>query len=304
MKKLTTLVVLAMLALMALSTGVLLASHTSPDTLVVNDDATGNVKEPAPCDRPPTSNGGLHTTIGAAVAHAGTGDLILVCPGTYRENVVINVVDLTLQGISGSGQLVINAKFGGTTGTGIKITSNGVTVDNLKITGAGPCSEKPGIDVLSSNNIITHNTFANNSCCAILLHKEGNDGNVVKFNHIKSSGSSGIRIQGDTGSSTTTGSDDNIIALNTMINGNGGLEIRGNSAKNTIRWNTAEDNAEDGFKVKAGATGANLFTGNKSDKNKEFGYKDATGLNTYFSNKCRKNHASGSSPTGKCGPQP
>src|SRR5881392_1339259 len=39
-----------------------------------------------------------YSSINAALLFAGSGDTIMVCAGTYPENVVINVTNLTLRG--------------------------------------------------------------------------------------------------------------------------------------------------------------------------------------------------------------
>lgn len=316
MRKLTIPVALALVVgLMFVVWGTILAG--GPTTLVVNDDAEGNVKEPAPCDQAPDFP---TITLAEAASHPG-GSTILVCPGNYQENVVIDVTDLTLQGISGRKQPVVD---GGGSESAIKIIADSVTVDNLKVTGGQAAGGKAGIRIESDDNTITGNTITSNGragifvdggdgntirgnkisksgVCGIVLNNA--DNNIVRRNHIKDSGSSGIRVQ--------NGSDNNTFWLNTMTKGDAsGVDLRDTSTGNAVEFNTAEKNKADGFKVRAPANGVNTFTSNKSVNNQGFGYNDNSddggGLitNTYLSDTCRKNKAGGSAPVALCGPQP
>lgn len=60
-------------------------------TLVVDGDSAGSA---ADCDAATAA----YTTIQSAVDAAASGDTVFVCPGTYDEQVVIDGMDLTLQG--------------------------------------------------------------------------------------------------------------------------------------------------------------------------------------------------------------
>ena len=46
----------------------------------------------------PGGTGGCYASIQAAVDDAGSGDTIVVAAGTYNENVIVSVANLTLQG--------------------------------------------------------------------------------------------------------------------------------------------------------------------------------------------------------------
>ena len=110
MRKLTTLVVLALM-LGTLIAGVVIfggdmAQAVHPGTTVFVDDATS----------PATGSGTAadpFSSIQVAVDHAAAGDTVLVSPGYYQETVEIGGKDgLTLQGVSGSGQPIIDAGQG------------------------------------------------------------------------------------------------------------------------------------------------------------------------------------------------
>lgn len=72
---------------------VALASPAFAATLVVDDDGMASS---ADCD----ASSSAYTTVQAAVAAASAGDTILVCPGTYTEQVTITTNGLTLQSVT------------------------------------------------------------------------------------------------------------------------------------------------------------------------------------------------------------
>lgn len=80
-------------------------------------------------------SGKTYTTIGAAITAAVPGDTILVYPGTYNENVLINKSNLTLKSVGGRDVTIIGP------GTGINYNSvifiNGglglITVDGFTV---------------------------------------------------------------------------------------------------------------------------------------------------------------------------
>ncbi|MBK6938938.1 MAG: right-handed parallel beta-helix repeat-containing protein [Planctomycetes bacterium] len=75
-----------------------------------------------------------HATISLAVAAASAGDTILVKSGVYEENVTIGagLIGLKIQGL---GQVIVDARPSGSTGTGpgIEIQADNVTLQNLMI---------------------------------------------------------------------------------------------------------------------------------------------------------------------------
>ena len=117
------------------------------DTLVVNDATT----ETAPCDSVGVAGGPVYDTIQEAIDDAIDGDTVLVCPGTYTEDLLIATDNLTLVGVDLSTSIikgvatvvdpspdgVPSGSDGGfpnvSTPSNIQIDADGVTITNLTI---------------------------------------------------------------------------------------------------------------------------------------------------------------------------
>jgi parallel beta-helix repeat protein len=74
----------------------------------------------------------LHTTISDAVSAASPGETILVCAGTYVDDVTIDKANLTVrgQGLVRLGPLLVAPQD-----HNIRVTADGVTLQNLDVTG-------------------------------------------------------------------------------------------------------------------------------------------------------------------------
>jgi hypothetical protein len=71
-----------------------------------------------------------HPTIQAAVDAAAPGDLVLIAPGVYLEEVVVQTDNLVIRGLDRN-EVIIDGEF--TRDNGIKVFSNGVAVENLTV---------------------------------------------------------------------------------------------------------------------------------------------------------------------------
>ena len=123
MKKLTILSAVAALAAFAWTP----IAHGKPfDTFVVNDVAT-----PDDCGSLEADFSVIQDAIDAAsdTTKAKKRDVILVCPGTYFENVVVDKT-VILQGVGGAavGYAIVDAA-----GITMRIDADGVKIDNLMI---------------------------------------------------------------------------------------------------------------------------------------------------------------------------
>ena len=116
-----------------------------------------------------------HTTIQAAINAATDGDEIIVCPGTYNENVVVNKSNIIIR--SYGGPAVTNISSNQTDKHVVNITGQtNVTLEGFTIRDAyGPTADEvAGIFLNNSNTCtISNNTVTNISAAA------GNDANGI-----------------------------------------------------------------------------------------------------------------------------
>jgi hypothetical protein len=135
-----------------------------------------------------TSSDGTHTTIGAALTSASSGDTIFIRPGTYTENLTLKAgVNLTAFGsdssLDGTGKVIISGTCtltgaGSVTISGIQLQTNSAAL--LAVTGSAA-------SVVNLNN------------CYL------NCSNNTGITYSSSSGSSAININNCTGNLGTTG---------------------------------------------------------------------------------------------------
>jgi Ca2+-binding RTX toxin-like protein len=104
---------------------------------------------------------GGFATIQEAVDAAGDGDTIVIAPGTYRENVIVDK-DVTIlgpnQGMAGAAVRGAEAIVDGL----VTISADGVTIDGLKFVGRGP-TPQGGMEtlwVLADGFTVTNSVFS------------------------------------------------------------------------------------------------------------------------------------------------
>ncbi|CAN5786967.1 hypothetical protein BH23ACT10_BH23ACT10_18580 [soil metagenome] len=108
-------------------------------TLVVGDVAYTGDPDTEPQPVVAEASGGTrrvpddHRTIQAAVDAAEPGDLVLVGPGVYREQVKIDTPSLVLRGTDRN-EVIIDGEFARP--NGVSITADGVAVENLTVRNA------------------------------------------------------------------------------------------------------------------------------------------------------------------------
>lgn len=121
---------------------------------------------------------GAQPTIASLIAAASPGDTVVVPPGTYREQVVIDK-SITL---AGEGRPVID---GGGAGDVVRITADGVTIRGFVIQGSGTnVSDEPtAIRLLGDNATVEDNVLRDVLYGVTLIQSEGH---TVRRNTISS----------------------------------------------------------------------------------------------------------------------
>ncbi len=274
--------------------------RTDQDVVVANITTLGSIFAPQGVsvpikvvydkkDPPCMMGTDLFDSIQKAVDSSKAGDRIIVCPGTYTENVVVPVaVDIrpylkekkvwtTLchfgecSSIALYQPTVVQASKAGPV---FDITSNGVNLSGLKISGNAQSS---GIRIKASGVSITDVTVTGHAQGIILDTAESNiiignhilqndygidisysKANTVQGNDIQSNKYDGIRLLGSSG---------NNLSDNTL-NGNGkGISLEG-SANNTIANNTATSKD---YGIYLRKSDKNLLTNNTATLNSKDG---------------------------------
>jgi len=221
-------------------------------------------------------------SIQSVIDRASDGDVIIVDPGTYRENLNVHrsiillgrdrpvldaggagsALSLTIGGAVVDG-FIINHSGSGLYNSGIKVSSNRNIIRNNTITG-----NQYGIYFVppSSHNEVFHNNIYNNSLDGIFgtnMHED----TVIASNQVLANGQAGVRI--DLSSFLT-------ITGNTIgFNGENGI-ILNRSISNLVQGNTVQNNGYEGIYLRSG--GRNLFTGNILRNNLESGIMIADSL--------------------------
>ena len=117
-------------------------------------------------------------SIAALIAAAAPGDTVVVPPGTYREQVVIDK-PITL---AGEGRPVID---GGGTGDVVLITADGVTIRGFVIQGSGVnVSDEPTAIRLRGDNAVIEDNIIRETLYGVTLIES--EGHVVRGNRITS----------------------------------------------------------------------------------------------------------------------
>ena len=157
-----TVLFLAITSLIASS--FVLAMPAFADTLVVDDDGMGVSGN---CDDVTAT----HSTLTAAIAAAAAGDTIVVCPGTYAENVDVNKA-LT----------IVGAKAGESAGPTACPTVRGSAAEESEITGV---SGGQAVEI-SSTGATTFDGFTVNSAAGVAgqsaFYITGGAGHVIQNN--------------------------------------------------------------------------------------------------------------------------
>ncbi|HSN87058.1 MAG TPA: right-handed parallel beta-helix repeat-containing protein [Thermoanaerobaculia bacterium] len=237
---------------------------------------------------------GDQPTIQAAINAAVAGDVVVVAPGTYQENVNFGGKAITVRSSSGPAVTIVDGQQLGSVvtfatgegrssvlrgftlkngrsssgGSGIRIQSTSPTIINNVITGNQGCSSGPGINVQGGAPLISANTISNNSV------QTGCSGQTGGGINVSGAGSAEITNNTITGNSATSGGgvsfnaagtptlSNNRISGNTATSAGGGIRLSNASnvliRQNLIVENTAPRGAGIEWLVPSGSRGPRL----------------------------------------------
>jgi len=171
-----------------------------------------------------TSGDYYYSTVQEAVDVSNNGDTIIVCPGTYYENVF---VDASVNILSYSSPTIINASHGGD--NGFSIYASNVNISGFTITGAS--WSRAGVYLAQVDHCnITNNDISNNNYAGIDLALS--NANSITNNEISSNSKYGIFLGGS----------NNTIKNNNISLNNRGIYLGNASIKNSILYNNIYDN--------------------------------------------------------------
>ncbi len=156
------------------------------------------------------NSGADFVSIQEAVNNSVPGDTIIVMPGIYTENVLVNVKGLTIKSESKNGD--VQVKPLNESVSTFLTTADNITISGLKIIGPSQDYEKSAIFVYGDMNNLTGNTIENG---CILLGPERR-GNLIAENKISNDEGEGIHI-------SCCGFDTNIVSNNTVSNCSTGI---------------------------------------------------------------------------------
>jgi len=220
-------------------------------------------------------------SIQAAVDGANSGDVIIVGPGTYTENININKNDLVIRSESGNPADTIIAANNSNASVITIQGRNHVTIKGFQITGAG--TDKSGIYVLGSTYCTIEGNILYNDALGVYL--KNSDNNIVRNNTASKDlligTGRGINLEQ---SNYTTVSD------NTVSNQRYGIYVYG-SQENTLSGNTASQSANDSILVENSIN--NVLESNTAKSNARYGIYLSGSSNNYLSRNIASSNSKG-----------
>ncbi len=213
---------------------------------------------------------GQYTTIQAAVNAAQPGDTVLIPPGTYSENVLVNK-PLIIKSSAGAATTIVKAAV--PSNDVFLLSGSGMRVEGLTLTGGRAGVEFSGASQSSVTDIIAHDNVY-----AVLIEHAAN--NKVSASNLSNNGY-GIYLDGSSGN-TFSGN----VATYESGNGNAlgdGIYMR-ESNSNAIVQNVLSNNHVYGISLLSSSN--NVLSNNSINANEEFAVRlrDNSNNNTFTFN--------------------
>jgi parallel beta-helix repeat protein len=215
---------------------------------------------------------GTGESIQAALNNVASGDVVIVKPGNYTENIRVTTPNLVIRSESGNPKdTVINARGGANL---FSITANNVTISGFRIESAEAgiyLSRCSGCTV--ANNEFLHNRLG--------VHLNSANNNRISQNKINSNEKHGIQLVNSEGNQL----------LNNIINSNERGINSLTSNKSTISGNDVSYNTEFGMWVSQSHD--NKITGNTVNESSRGIHQNSSSRNTISGNIIAFNNVSG-----------
>jgi parallel beta-helix repeat protein len=205
-----------------------------------------------------------------AMDNASSGDTVLVYPGTYEENLTVDVENLKIQSTGGAENTIIDASGAM---SGVKIENNGVTFEGFTV--ANPDNYCVWLDP-ANNNVISNNIVENSYWHGIWVYFS--DNNLLNNNICRNTSLYGILL---------SASDNNRIYYNTCDNNYHGIFL--SSSENNIIYHNTCENASglDGIYL---SLSDNNILDNNTCRNNSIGISlSDSDNNRIYHNKCLNN---------------
>jgi Right handed beta helix region len=235
-------------------------------TLIVDDDGRGTA---ATCEDPTPA----FATVSSAIATATSGDTVLVCPGTYVENINFSGKAILVRSVGGASVTILDGNAADSVVTfasseGSTSILEGFTIRNgrsgFDTSGFG---DGGGIRIANASPTIHGNEIVSNRACSgagisIRFGSPVIEGNTIAHNVqagcTGGTGGGGIGIVG----SSTAVIRRNIIRANSLIGANGGGISLFAAGSSTIELNVIADNC---VSISACAQGGGIWIVNQSE---------------------------------------
>jgi parallel beta-helix repeat protein len=225
-----------------------------------------------------------YLTIQGAIDHAMMGDQIKVKPGTYWENIVVNI----MIDIIGSGKEVTIIDGSGK-GNVVTIYADGVTFSDFTIQNSG--SSNIGMDVSSHYNIIEQNKITKNY---IGLTLDVSSGNIINNNLMIDNDVRGFwlyRSHANTITNNTISGNGNQLTTSMAYNAQAdGILLNFSCIGNIFKGNIIEENGRNGVTLSQ-TSRSNTFSYNRVSGNNNYGVNivEASDSNILYHNQFTKN---------------